>query len=472
MSDLLLRGGRLLDPGQNLDATRDILLRDGRIAALAPDLSDHPETRAVPVVDLHGLIVTPGLIDLHVHFREPGQTTKEDIASGSRCAARGGFTTVVCMPNTQPSIDHAAAVGLVRETARKNATIRVLVAGAITQGIAGKELAPIGSLHRAGVVAITDDGHCVQSAEVMRRAMEYARMFNLPVLDHCQDYSLVDEGVVHEGYWSTVLGLRGWPAIGEDAIVARNILLARLTGTPIHCQHISSRQSVDLLRHARAEGVPISGEACPHHFTLTDAAVAGSDAFWPGDGASLYAARLMPTDARPRWPAFDTHFKMNPPLRSADDRAAVIEGLRDGTLSILCSDHAPHCNYEKDVEFDFAPFGILGLETELGLSLTELHHAGHLSLNQVIAAFTVHPASLLKLKDDLTGHPLGQVTVGGPADLTVLDPDAEWTYDVKRSASKSANSPFHQWRLKGRAVATLCRGQVVWSDLAGLAGRS
>ncbi|MBL9126617.1 MAG: amidohydrolase family protein, partial [Verrucomicrobiales bacterium] len=271
---------------------------------------------------------------------------------------------------------------------------------------------------------------------------------------------------------SVVLGLRGWPAVGEDAIVARNVILARLTGTHIHCQHISSRRSVEIIREARAQGVPISGEACPHHYTLTDAAVAGSEAFWKADGLSLYAARLMPEAARPAWPSYDTRFKMNPPLRSADDRAAVVEGLRDGTLDILASDHAPHCNYEKDVEFDFAPFGILGLETQLALALTELHHPGHLSLARVIELYSSKPATLLPLVAAETGTRVGRLEVGGPADVAVIDPDLEWTYDVTRTASKSVNSPFHGWRLKGKAVATVCRGKVVWSELPGLEDRS
>lgn len=450
-----------------MDGTRDVLIRGDRLVALGTDLSGHPEARGVSVVELGGLVVAPGLVDLHVHFREPGQTSKENIETGSRCAARGGFTAVVCMPNTRPAIDDAAAVGLVHARAAR-ACVRVFVAGAITKDIAGEELAPIGSLHRAGVVAITDDGRCVQNMEVMRRALEYARMFGLKVMDHCQDYDLVADGVVHEGYWSTVLGLKGWPAVGEDAIVARNILLARLTGTPIHCQHISSRLSVELLRQARAQGVPISGEACPHHYTLTDAAVAGGEVFWRGDGAGLYAARLMPEGERPKWPAYDTHFKMNPPLRSAADRAAVVDGLRDGTLDILASDHAPHCNYEKEVEFDSAPFGILGLETQLGLALTELYHAGHLPLSRVIELYSLRPATLLPRMTDETGRRLGRLEEGGPADLTVIDPELEWTYDVTRTASKSVNSPFHGWRFKGKALATVCRGRVVWSELPAL----
>ena len=468
MSDLLLCGGRVIDPSRQIDATLDVLIRDGRVTAVGASLGLHPEAAGARRVDVSGKVVTPGLIDLHVHLREPGQTSKENIASGAMCGARGGFTSLVCMPNTRPAIDDPAAVGLVRDLARSQACVRVFVAGAITKDLEGAELAPIGALAKAGVVAITDDGRCIQSNEVMRRALEYARMFGLTVMDHCQDYTLVTEGVMHEGFWSAVLGLRGWPAVGEDAIVARNILLARLTGTPIHCQHISSGRSVELLRAARAEGVPISGEACPHHFTLTDSAVAGSDKFWSADGASLFAARLMPADQRPRWPSYDTNFKMNPPLRSAEDRAAIVDGLKDGTLDILASDHAPHCNYEKDVEFDFAPFGIMGLETELGLALTELYHAGHLSLARIIDLYTRRPAALIPIVAEENGRRLGTLEPGYAADVTILDPDLEWIYDVRKTASRSVNSPFHGWKLKGKAVATICRGRVVWSELAGL----
>src|SRR6266853_2616327 len=295
------------------------------------------------------------------------------------------------MTNTSPPIDNAGTVALIHQVAQNSGVVNVFITGAITKNIAGEELAPIGSLKRAGVVAITDDGHCVQNHELMRRALEYARMFDLPVLDHCQDYSLVSEGVVHEGYWSTALGLRGWPAAGEEMIVARNIQLAELTGTHVHCQHLSAAGSVRLIREAQRRRVPVSGEACQQHFVLTDAAIAGSEKFWSRDGKGVFgytegAARL------PSWPAYDTNFKMNPPLRSAQDREAIIEGLVDGTLAILGSDHAPHCDYEKEVEFDYAPFGITGLETELALSLMQLYHSGRLTLAELFSKFTVATA--------------------------------------------------------------------------------
>src|SRR6266540_2969012 len=283
MSSLLLSNGRVIDPSNHLDAKADLLIQDGKVVAVGPDTSARA-TADTKRIDVNGLVVCPGLIDSHVHLREPGQSAKETIATGTKAAARGGFTSIVCMPNTSPSIDNPAAVALVNEKAAREGVVNVFVTGAITKGIAGEELAPIGSLKQAGVVAITDDGHCVQYNELMRRALEYATMFDLPVMDHCQDYALVTDGVMHEGYWSTTLGLRGWPAAGEDMIVARNILLAETTGAHVHCQHLSTARSVDLLRAARKRGLPISGEACPHHFTLTDSAIAGSDKFWAEDG--------------------------------------------------------------------------------------------------------------------------------------------------------------------------------------------
>jgi dihydroorotase len=450
---LLLSGGRVIDPANAFDAPADLLILDGKIAALGPAAAAQapPQTARF---DAAGMVVCPGLIDIHAHLREPGQSAKETIATGTAAAARGGFASVVCMPNTSPAIDNAGTVALIRERAEREGKVNVFVAGAITKNIAGEELAPIGSLKQAGVIAITDDGHCVQNHELMRRALEYAKMFDLPVMDHCQDYSLVTDGVVHEGYWSTALGLRGWPASGEELIVARNIMLAQLTGAPVHCQHISAAGSVQLLRDAKARGVPISGEACPHHFTLTDTVLAGSDQFWSGDGRNILSAAR---GERPRWPSYDTNFKMNPPLRSAADRAAIIEGLVDGTLEIISSDHAPHCDYEKEVEFDYAPFGIVGFETELALSLMQLYHSRRLSLSDLIAKFTVAPARLLRLP--LKGH----FSLGADGDVTVFDPDEEWVFDVAASASKSRNSPFSGWTLKGRAKAVIVRGGVVFA---------
>jgi dihydroorotase len=454
MSCLLLSGGRVVDPSQELDAVADVLLRDGRVAAIGKEVSAPGDAERM---DMSGLWVCPGLIDLHVHLREPGQSGKETLATGTAAAARGGFTTVVCMPNTSPVIENAGTVGLIREKARREGVVNVYVTGAITRNIAGEELAPIGSLKQAEVVAITDDGHCVQNNELMRRALEYAKMFDLPVMDHCQDYALVSDGVMHEGYWSTVLGLRGWPAAGEEMIVARNIVLAELTGTHVHCQHLSTAGSVELLRAARKRGVPISGEACPHHFTLTDASIAGSESFWHEDGKWIFGYHKPSTTVLPTWPNYDTNLKMNPPLRSARDREAILEGLVDGTIEVICSDHAPHADYEKDVEFDYAPFGITGLETELPLSLMQLYHTGRISASNLIAKFTTAPARILRLNK-------GTLRTGADGDVTVIDPDRSWVFQKKDSASKSRNTPFDGWNLKGKAMMTIVGGKIVWHD--------
>jgi dihydroorotase len=410
----------MIDPSNDVDEVRDVFIMDGKIAAAVP-----PDAETI---DAKGKIVAPGLIDMHVHLREPGRSDKETIETGTRCAARGGFTSVVCMPNTTPAADNTGTIAFIKQRADQAGCVNVFPTGAITKEIRGEELAPIGSLKSAGVVAITDDGHCVQNNELMRRAVEYAKMFDLPVLDHCQDAHLTADGVMNEGYWSAALGLRGWPAIGEDVIVARNVLIAELTDWHVHCQHISSARSVQLIREAKKRGVKISGEACPQHFTLTDEAVK----------------------------TYDTNFKMNPPLRSERDRQALLEGLADGTIDIIASDHAPHCSYEKEVEFDFAPFGIIGLETELALSL-DLVHQKLLGLRQLIEKFTVNPARLLRLQK-------GTLSVGADADVAVIDLGRAWIYDVTKSASKSRNSPFHGRKLRGRAITTIVGGEIVWRE--------
>jgi dihydroorotase len=452
MNSLLLAGGRVIDPAHQLDSQADVLITDGRIVQVGKGLTAPKDAE---VIDVSGKVVCPGLIDLHVHLREPGQSAKETIATGTMAAARGGFTSVVCMPNTSPAIDTVGTVALIRERALNEGAVNVFITGAITNGIAGEELAPIGSLKKEGVVAITDDGHCIQNNELMRRALEYARMFNLPVMDHCQDYALVTDGVMHEGYWSTALGLRGWPSAGEEMIVARNILLAETTGAHVHCQHLSSAGSVELLRQARRRGLPVSGEACPHHFTLTDAAIAGSERFWREDGQTVWG--MAGRKELPSWPSYDTNFKMNPPLRSAGDRQAILDGLCDGTIEVIASDHAPHCGYEKEVEFDYAPFGIIGLETELALSLMQLYHSGRLKLPDLIAKLTVAPAKLLNLSK-------GTLTPGADADVTIIDPDREWSFDKTQCASKSFNSPFFGWPLKGKAVGAIVGGRKAWFE--------
>lgn len=418
-----IHGGRVIDPASGRDEIGEVLIVGGRFASAVESLEAPPTE-----IDATGLVVAPGLIDLHVHLREPGQSAKETIETGTRAAAAGGFTSVVCMPNTAPVADDPSTIAWIRERADKVACVNVFPTGTITRGMEGEELAPIGSMAKAGIVALTDDGRCVQNNEVMRRAVEYARMFDLPVLDHCQDYDLVGKGVMNEGYWSTVLGLPGWPAAGEEVIVMRNIMLAELCDSPIHCQHLSAAGSVRLLREARKRGIRISGEICPHHIALTDSSME----------------------------AFDTNFKMNPPLRTEADIEALIEGVADGTIRILGSDHAPHCDFEKEVEFDLAPFGILGLETELGLFTKILiHDRKAVDLPRLIAMYTVEPANLLRLDR-------GTLAIGAPGDVTILDPDLEWTVDKERFESRSRNTPFHGWELKGRAVRTIVGGETVW----------
>ena len=425
MTTTLLRNGRVIDPANQRDEIADILLVDGRIA----DPSTVAFGESVEEIDCTGLVVAPGLIDIHVHFREPGQSAKETIGSGAKAAAAGGFTSVVCMPNTSPSIDSASVVAWVMDKARNEACVNVFATGAITKGIAGEELSPIGAMAKAGIVALTDDGRCIQNHDLMRRALEYARMFDLPVMDHCQDYNLVGKGVMHEGATSTALGLPGWPAVGEEIIVQRNAQLAELTGTPIHCQHLSAEGSVRIMRRARGRGIAITGEICPHHIALTDESVR----------------------------AFDTNYKMNPPLRTARDVDALLEGIADGTVTILASDHAPHCEFEKEVEFDMAPFGILGLETELGLFLDILIHKKRvIDLPRLIELYTVNPARLLKLDR-------GTLSVGAVADVTLINPGLEWTVDKHASFSRSRNTPFHGRELKGRAVRTIVGGKTVWA---------
>ncbi len=419
----LIRNGRIIDPANGRDEIGDLWISAGRISENVKESTGEVET-----IDATGLIVSPGLIDIHVHFREPGFGWKETIESGARAAAAGGFTTVVCMPNTSPVADSPSTIAWIKDRAAEVASVHVLPTGAISKDLAGEELAPIGSLVQAGVVAITDDGHCVQNNELMRRAVEYARMVGVPVLDHCQDYNLVGNGLVHEGYWSTLLGLPGWPSAGEEAIVARDVLLAGCCDHRIHCQHISATGSVRLLREARARGVQISGEVCPHHIALTDESIQN----------------------------FDSDFKMNPPLRTQRDIDALLEGIGDGTLDILASDHAPHAKFEKEVEFDRAPFGIVGLETELGLFIDLLvHRHKTIGLPRLIEMLTVNPAKLLGLN-------AGTLSSRASADVTLIDPELEWTVEANSFQSASRNTPFGSWELKGRAVRTIVSGKTVW----------
>jgi dihydroorotase len=421
MSAIKITNGRIIDPANGRDEIGDLWIVDGRIA--------ESTARADETIDAKGLVVAPGLIDLHVHFREPGQSHKETIGTGTAAAAAGGFTSVVCMPNTSPAADNPATISWIHERAAAIAKVNVFCTGAITKGLKGEELAPVASMKKAGIVAITDDGHCVQNNEVMRRALEYARMFDLPLLDHCQDYGIVGDGIMHEGEWSVRLGLPGWPRIGEELIVMRNIMLSELCDAPIHCQHLTSGGSIRLIREAKARGVKISGEVCPHHIALTDESLKG----------------------------YNSNYKMNPPLRTEWDIDLLVGGIADGTIDILASDHAPHAAYEKEVELDHAPFGILGLETEFAIFCDVLvHQRKAIDLPRLIEMLTINPAKLLRLDR-------GTLSVGAPADVTLLDPDMEWTYDLAKTASPSRNSPFHGWKFKGRAVRTIVGGGTVWS---------
>ena len=421
---LFIRGGRIIDPVSGRDEVADLLVTEGRIA----ESTAAPKDSSIPVIEAKGLIVSPGLIDMHVHLREPGGSQKETIASGARAAAAGGFTSILAMPNTNPPADGPNTIALMRQRAQETACVNVFVSGCITVGMKGEQLAPIGSLYKAGIIALTDDGHCVQNNEVMRRALDYARMFDLLTLDHCQDYELSAGGVMHEGYWSTVLGLPGWPRIAEDMIVARNILLSELTGARIHMQHLSSANSVRLIREAKARNVKVYAEAMPHHIALTDASIEG----------------------------YNTNFKMNPPLREKSDQDALLAGLADGTIEILASDHAPHATYEKEVEFADAPFGIVGLETELGIFTKILIEGGVLDWSQMLAKLTINPARLLKLDR-------GTLSPGAPADITLIDPKSAWKVDADKFYSLSRNTPFNGWDLPARATHTVVDGRVVWS---------
>ncbi len=422
----LIIGGHVIDPGRR-NGVADVLIEDGRIVAVEPNLHHTMHSPTLSrTINARGLIVCPGFVDLHVHFREPGFEYKETIATGGAAAVAGGFTSVCCMPNTRPVNDSRAVTEfiLARAAAARNA--RVFPIGAITKGSQGKELAEIGELYDAGCVAISDDGAPVMNSLVMRRAMEYASAFHLPVIDHCEDCHLSGGGSMHEGAVSTELGIQGIPKAAEEVMVARNIALAELTGARLHLPHVSTSGSVRLVREAKARGIPVTAEACPHHFSLTDE-----------------AAR-----------SFDTHAKMNPPLRTDEDVQAVKDGLRDHTIDVVATDHAPHAAHEKQLEFDAAPFGIVGLETALPLTLN-LVEDGVLTLEQAIAKLTSEPARVFRL-------PHGTLAPGVAADVTLFNPTAEWVVDPARLHSLSRNTPFAGWTMKGQVVTTLVGGEVVY----------
>ncbi|HLP02620.1 MAG TPA: dihydroorotase [Opitutaceae bacterium] len=426
MSKILwISNARVIDPANKRDEKGDVFAVDGKIVA---KLTAEQKKKAQKI-DAAGLVAAPGFVDIHVHFREPGQTHKETIETGCRAAAAGGFTTVVCMPNTTPPVDHAGTVQFIQDAIERSAIVHVYPTGCITVGMKGQALAPIGSLARAGCVAITDDGMCVQNNELMRRAVEYAKMFGIPVMDHCQDSAMTQGAVMNEGFMSTKLGLRGWPNAAEDVIVSRNVILSTYTEHQIHLQHLSSKYSVELVGRAKARGVAITAEATPHHIALTDSALAG----------------------------YDTNFKMNPPLRTDEDRRSIIEGLRDGTIDCLATDHAPHTNFEKDKEFDHAPFGILGLETAFAVCHQTLVKENKFTLRRLVELMTIKPAQVLKL-------PAGTLSPDAAADIVLFDPDEEWTYNAIEGFSKSSNSPWHGRQLRGRVKTTIVAGKIVYQD--------
>ena len=424
MSDaLLLKGGRVIDPANGIDDLRDVLLADGRIQKVERGLRPEGSPR---VVDCDGQIVAPGFIDMHVHLREPGREDKETIESGGQAAAAGGFTAVACMANTQPVNDDQSVTEFITAQARRRSPVHVYPIGAITKGLKGEELAEIGDLVRLGCVAISDDGVPVSSGFLMRKALEYARMFDIPVINHAQDLALSNDGVMNEGFVSTVLGLRGIHSVAEESMIHRDLLLAELTCGRLHIPHISTAGSVELVRQAKRRGIRVTCEAAPHHFTLTDEAVRD----------------------------YDTSTKMNPPLRSAADRDALLAGLADGTIDVVASDHAPHCAEEKEVEYDRAPFGIVGLETSVALGLDRLVAGGVVDLTRFVQLYACNAARILNL-------PGGTLTPGAPADVTVVSTTRQTVVDPAAFRSRSRNSPFGGWTLKGAVTLTIVGGAIV-----------
>jgi len=421
--DLAITGGRIIDPESGRDGIADICARDGMIKVIQ---KTEPKVRAREIIDARGKIVVPGLIDMHAHLREPGREDEETIYTGSCSAVAGGFASICCMPNTHPPIDNQEAVKFIYQKAQ-DAKCRVYCIGCVTKEQKGEELTEMNDLVQAGVVAFSDDGRPVASGQVMRNALEYSKMFDLPVISHCEDANLSDGGVMHEGFVSTELGMCGMPSIAEEVMVARDIKLAEFTEARVHIAHVSTEGSVELIRQAKKRGILITCEATPHHFTLTHEIIR----------------------------TFDANAKVNPPLRTERDVQAIKRGLKDGTIDCVATDHAPHSVEEKDVEFDFAPFGLVGLETALGLVVTELIEKKFLSWPQAIAKLTINPARILNL-------PGGRLKLNAPADITIIDPKASWTVDPSRFQSKSKNSPFGGRKLRGKVVCTIVDGKVAY----------
>jgi dihydroorotase len=420
MKSILIQNGRVIDPSQGIDRITNLLIRDGKIAAYDAQLNGQDR-----VIDANGKIVSPGLIDMHVHMREPGREEDETIATGTAAALAGGFTSIACMPNTEPPIDTQASVEFIEHQAARADNCNVYVIACVSKNREGKELAELGQLAQAGAVGFSDDGAPVYDPELMRRAFEYALMFDRPILNHAEVRELTRGGVMHEGLVSMLLGLPGMPGAAEDVMVSRDILLAEATGGRLHVMHVSSGGSVEIIRRAKLREVRVTTEICPHHFTLTDESLR----------------------------SFDSNFKMSPPLRGERDVEICLAGLADGTIDVICTDHAPHAREKKMRELDLAPFGILGLETCLGLVVTKLIEPGILDWPAALAKMTINPAQVL-------GIPKGTLAVGADADVTIIDPDARWTVDPARFRSKSVNTPFAGWQLRGRAETVIVGGRV------------
>lgn len=429
--DLLIINGQLIDPRLGFIKNADLAIKDGRIAKVfdkkKPTEKELAKYEPEQIIDAQGCIVSPGMIDIHVHLREPGREDEETILSGSMAAAAGGFTSVCCMPNTTPAIDNQETVQFVKALAEKG-DCRVYCIGAITKGRLGKELAEIGDLVKAGVVAVSDDGDYVQNPDMMRRALEYSSMFDIPVISHAEDVFLAGDGKMNESFESTRLGIPGTPAVAEEIAIIRDIKLAGLTGGRIHIAHVSTAGGVEAIRRGKAEGIRVTGEVAPHHFTLTDTLIGEK---------------------------YDTNLRVSPPLRTEADRLALIEGLVDGTIDCIATDHAPHTEEEKDVEFDQAPPGMIGLETCLGLSITYLVEKGYLTLADLIRKLTVNPAGIV-------GIEIGALEVGEVADLTIFNPNKKWVVKENKIVSKCVNSPFIDWKLKGKVMATVMGGRVTF----------
>ena len=421
----ILKGGRVVDPAAGLDGVADVLIRDGRVARVGPHLEVDPAAVVVHVPD--GCVVCPGFVDMHVHLREPGAEHKETVATGVAAAVAGGFTAVACMPDTEPANDEAGVTGLILAKAAQAGLARVYPIGAVTKGRAGRQLAGIGELREAGCVAVSDAGRPVADAILMRRALEYAAMCGMPVIDHCEDAALTADGVAHEGRAAALLGLRGMPAAAEEINAERDVTLSGLTGAPVHLAHVSARGTLRVVRSGKARGVPVTCEVTPHHLTLTDERLAG----------------------------YDTNCKMNPPLRGTADVEALLAGLADGTIDCVATDHAPHHFDEKLAEFDRAPFGVVGLETAVSVCLDRLVHPGHVSLSRLVGLLSANPARILGVEG-------GALTEGAPADVTVLAPDLPVTVDARGFRSLAANTPFDGWSLRGGVAATMVAGRTVY----------